>query len=59
MLRNRTLEYTGKYKEMAEQFRKNGCNGYTMERFILQEMVADKFDDMRCQAPLTRGVNAI
>ena len=53
------MECTGKYKEMAEQFRKNGCNGYTMERFILQEMVADKFDDMRCQAPLTRGVNAI
>ena len=37
------MECTGKYKEMAEQFRKNGCDEYTIERFILQEMVADKF----------------
>lgn len=34
MLRNRTLEYTGEYKEMAEQFRKNGCDEYTLKTFI-------------------------
>lgn len=43
MLRNRTLEYTGKYKEMAEQFRKDGCDEYTIEKFIRQEMEDEKF----------------
>ncbi len=28
------MECIGKYKEMTEQFRKNGCDGYTIERFI-------------------------
>lgn len=37
------MEYTGKYKEMAEQFCKNGCDEYTIERFIQKEMEADKF----------------
>ena len=37
------MEYTGKYKEMAEQFCKNGCNEYMIERFIQKEMEADKF----------------
>ena len=38
------MEYTGKYKEMAEQFRKNGLDEYTIERFIRQEMESDKFE---------------
>ena len=36
MLRNRTLQYTGKYIEVAEQFRKNGLDEYMIERFIRQ-----------------------
>lgn len=37
------MEYTGKYKKMAEQFRKDGCDEHTVEKFIRQEMEADEF----------------
>jgi len=37
------VKYTGKYKEMAEQFRKDGADEYTVEKFIRQEMEMDKF----------------
>lgn len=37
------MEYTGKYKKMAEEFRKDGCDEYTVEKFIRQEMEADEF----------------
>lgn len=33
----------GKYKKMAEQFRKDGCDAATIEKFICQEMEADDF----------------
>ena len=37
------MKYTGKYKEMAEQFQKDGCDEYMIEKFIRQEMEADEF----------------
>lgn len=37
------MKYTGKYKKMAEQFKKDGCDEYTVEKFIRQEMEADEF----------------
>jgi|GEM_PF-751388 len=37
------MEYTGKYKGMAEQFRKDGCDEYIVEKFIRQEMEKDEF----------------
>ncbi len=37
------MKYEGKYKEMTEQFRKDGCDEYTIEKFIRQEMEADEF----------------
>jgi len=37
------MEYIGKYKEMADQFRKDGCDEYTIEKFIRQEMETDEF----------------
>ncbi len=38
------MKYTGKYKEMAEQFRKDGCDEYTVDKFIRQEMEFDEFE---------------
>lgn len=38
------MEYTGKYKSMAEQFRKDGCDECTIEKFIKQEMEANEFE---------------
>lgn len=35
--------YQGKYKKMADEFRKDGCDEYTVEKFIRQEMEADEF----------------
>ena len=35
--------YQGKYKKMADAFRKDGCDEYTVEKFIRQEMEADEF----------------
>lgn len=37
------MKYTGKYLKMAEQFRKDGCDEYTVEKFIRQEMEMDEF----------------
>jgi len=37
------MKYTGKYKEMAEQFRKDGADEYTIEKFIWEEMERDEF----------------
>ncbi|MBD5543839.1 MAG: hypothetical protein HDR01_06285 [Lachnospiraceae bacterium] len=37
------MKCTGKYKEVAEQFWKDGCDEYTIEKFIKQEMEADEF----------------
>ena len=37
------MKYTGKYKEMAEQFQKDGCDEYTIEQFIRREMETDGF----------------
>lgn len=36
------MKYKRKYKEMAEQFQKDECDEYTVEKFILQEMEADE-----------------
>lgn len=37
------MKYTGKYKEMAKQFWKDGCDEYMIGKFIRQEMEADEF----------------
>ena len=37
------MKYTEKYKELAEQFRKNGCDEYMIRKFIRQEMEAGEF----------------
>lgn len=37
------MKYTGKYKEMAEQFRKDGADEYMVEKFIREEMERDDF----------------
>ena len=37
------MKYTGKYKEMAEQFRKDGADEYMVEKFIREEMERDEF----------------
>ncbi len=37
------MEYKGKYMDMAEQFRKDGCDEYTIENFIRREMESDEF----------------
>lgn len=38
------MEYTGKYKEMAEQFRADGADEHTIEKWIRQEMDRDHFE---------------
>lgn len=38
------MKYIGKYKKMAEQLLKEGCDEYTIEKFIQQEKDADEFD---------------
>lgn len=40
-------KYEGKYAEMAEQFRKDGCDEYTVEKFIRREMEYDEFEKGR------------
>lgn len=35
--------YKGKYRKMAEQFRNDGCDEYTVEKFIRQEMERDEY----------------
>ena len=37
------MKYTGKYKKMAEQFQKDGCDADMIEKFILQEREEDEF----------------
>jgi hypothetical protein len=37
------MKYTGKYKKMAEEFRKEGCDDATIEKFIRREMEDDEF----------------
>ena len=37
------MKYTGKYKKMAEQFRKDGCDEHMIEKFIRQETEADEY----------------
>lgn len=37
-------KYTGKCAEMAEQFRKDGLDEYTIDKFIRQEMERDEFE---------------
>ena len=36
--------YTGKYKKMAEQFRKDGADEALIEKFIREEMERDAFE---------------
>ena len=36
--------YTGKYKKMAEEFRKDGADEYLIEKFIREEMERDAFE---------------
>ena len=37
------VKYTGKYAEMAEQLRADGCDEYTVEKFVREEMEADEW----------------
>ena len=41
------MKYTGKYKDLAEQFQADGCNKATIERFIREEMERDAFEEQR------------
>ena len=43
MTGRKIMKYTGKYKEMAEQFRKDGADEYMVEKFIREEMERDEF----------------
>ena len=36
-------KYEGKYQKMAESFRKDGLDEYSIEKFIRQEMELDEF----------------
>ena len=38
------MKYEGKYKEMAEQFRRDGADKYLIEKFIREEMMLDGLD---------------
>ena len=38
-------KYEGKYAEMAEEFRKDGLDDYTIDKFIRREMEADEFEE--------------
>ena len=38
------MKYPGKYKEMAEQFRKDGADEYMVEKFIREEIERDEFE---------------
>lgn len=41
------MEYTGKYKNLADQFRADGCDEIMIERFIREEMERDEFERNR------------
>lgn len=49
ILKGTEMEYTGKYKKMAEQFRKDGCDEHTVENYMdkLKEgaITIDDFSD--------------
>lgn len=38
------MKYTGKYKKMAEQFRKDGASEAMIEKFIREEMNRGEFE---------------
>ena len=38
------MKYTGKYKEMADQFHKDGADEYQIEKFIRKEMERDALE---------------
>ena len=38
------MKYTGKYKKMVEQFRKDGADEALIEKFIREEMERDAFE---------------
>ena len=38
-------KYEGKYAEMAEQFRKDGCDEDTIAKFIREEMEHDRLEE--------------
>jgi hypothetical protein len=38
------MKYTGKYKQLADQFRADGCDEAMVERFIREEMERDEFE---------------
>ena len=40
------MKYEGKYKDMAEEFRKDGADEYTVEKFIRQEMEREDFEKL-------------
>jgi len=37
------MKYTGKYKQLADQFRADGCDEAMIERFIREEIERDEF----------------
>ena len=37
------MKYFGKYKKLAEEFRKDGADEYMVEKFIREEMERDEF----------------
>ena len=37
------MKYVGKYKKMAEDFRKDGADEHLVEKFIREEMERDEF----------------
>ena len=41
------MEYKGKYKKMAEQFRRDGADEATIEKWIREEMDQDEFRSER------------
>ena len=43
-MKSKPLQYTGKYKEMADQFRKDGADEDLIEKFIREEMELDAFE---------------
>ena len=37
------MKFTGKYKQLADQFRADGCDEAMVERFVREEMERDEF----------------
>ena len=38
------MKYEGKYVQMAEEFRRDGLDEYTIEKFVRREMEDDEFE---------------